>query len=204
MNYVYSYLSYYGYKAGAETMKGFWEEIQRLGKDPNPYRAGFLQFVGVAETRREAERLYKEAAEYFYDRCLHIDPRFAAPPGYSTEATLRAKVQSQIALAAERNAIRAAARTWEDIVERGYVIIGGPDEVAEKLRNVATSLNVGHLMLLLQFGNMSKELAMYNTRLFAERVKPQVEHLFDDQWEDPWWPTPLPRESRVTPHGAGA
>ena len=43
---------------------------------------GFLQFVGVAETHRQAVELYKEPAEYFYGRCLHIDPRFASPPGW--------------------------------------------------------------------------------------------------------------------------
>src|SRR5215469_954051 len=64
MDYVYCYLSYYGYKAGQSTMTGFWEEMDRLGKDRNPYHAGFLQFVGVAETREEAYRLYREPAEY--------------------------------------------------------------------------------------------------------------------------------------------
>ena len=49
MDYVYCYLSYYGYKAGLTTMQGFWNEMEKLGKDRNPYRAGFLQFVGVAE-----------------------------------------------------------------------------------------------------------------------------------------------------------
>ena len=29
-------------------------------------------------------------------------------------------------------------------------------------------------MLLLQFGNMSKDLAKYNTKLFAEKVMPQL------------------------------
>ena len=38
----------------------------------------------------------------------------------------------------------------------------------------ATSLNVGHLMLLLQYGNMSKDTTKYNTRLFAEKVMPQA------------------------------
>ena len=60
------------------------------------------------------------------------------------------------------------AREMDAIVERGYVIIGSPDEVAEQLKEVATKLNVGHLMMLLQFGNMSKDLAKYNTQLFAE------------------------------------
>ena len=41
------------------------------------------------------------------------------------------------------------------------------DEVAEQLREVAVNLNVGHLMLLLQFGNMRKDLCRYNTQMFA-------------------------------------
>jgi len=62
---VYAYLSYFGYKAGQATMTGFWNEMKKLGKEPNPYHAGFLQFVGVAETQEEAYRLYREPAEYF-------------------------------------------------------------------------------------------------------------------------------------------
>ena len=62
MNYLYCYLSYFGYKLGRATMHGFWEEMKRLGKEPNPFSAGFLQFVGVAETREEAFKLYREPA----------------------------------------------------------------------------------------------------------------------------------------------
>ena len=84
----------------------------------------------------------------------------------------------------------------EDIVERGYVIIGSPDEVVEQLTEVATTLNVGHLMLLLQFGNMSKELTKYNTKLFAEAVMPKLKPLFDE-WEDRWWPQPMDTAQRA-------
>jgi alkanesulfonate monooxygenase SsuD/methylene tetrahydromethanopterin reductase-like flavin-dependent oxidoreductase (luciferase family) len=200
-DYVYSYLSYFGYKAGLSTMRGFWAEMDRLGKDRNPYRAGFLQFVGVAESRAEAMRVYREPAEYFFKRSLHLDPRFAGPPGYASEATIRARVASQVAQAAARQASGegALAQDFESIVQRGYVIVGSPDEVADQLRNVALELNVGHLMLLLQFGNMGRELTYANSELFARRVMPQLEGLFDDRFEDRWWPTPLPRESREVP-----
>ena len=63
--------------------------------------------------------------------------------------------------------------------------------MAARLRQIATDLNVGQLMLLLQFGNMGKPLARYNTRLFAERVMPQIADLFKEQWEDQWWPQRL-------------
>jgi alkanesulfonate monooxygenase SsuD/methylene tetrahydromethanopterin reductase-like flavin-dependent oxidoreductase (luciferase family) len=83
------------------------------------------------------------------------------------------------------------APTFQEILERGYLVAGEPDEVAARLRQIAVDLNVGQLMLLLQFGNMDKALTRYNTRLFAERVMPQIADLFDDQWEDHWWPTGL-------------
>ncbi len=204
MDYVYCYLSYYGYKAGMATMKGFWEEMQRLGKDANPYRAGFLQFVGVAETEEEAYKLYKEPAEYFYGRCLHIDPRFATPPGYTTEATMRAGIEGQVSRAARESkqalaSVDKKAREFDAILENGYVIIGTPDQVAEKLREVATELNVGQLMLLLQFGNMSRDTAMYNTKLYAEQVMPQIKDLWEDKWENKWWPKPMAAKDRAVP-----
>ena len=198
MDYVYSYLSYFGYKAGRQTMAGFWEEMDRLGKDKNPYRAGFLQFVGVAETHDEAMKLYREPAEYFYERCLHVDPRYTTPPGHTTEATIRARAE-QAGLSSNYERVSTIEKEFEGIVDNGYVIVGDPDEVAERLREVAVEMNVGHLMLLLQFGNMNKDLAMYNTSLFAERVLPQIRDLFDDEWEDHWWPTPMANQQRATP-----
>ena len=146
MDYVYCYLSYFGYKAGQAIMDGFWAEMDRLGKDRNPYRAGFLQFVGVAESREQAMELYREPAEYFYGRCLHVDAalgdaarlhdrgdaarRLAEPGGEGggRDSTLGKGTQERFA---------GTAKDMEDIVDRGYVIIGSPDEVAEQLREVA-------------------------------------------------------------------
>jgi alkanesulfonate monooxygenase SsuD/methylene tetrahydromethanopterin reductase-like flavin-dependent oxidoreductase (luciferase family) len=196
MDHVYAYLSYFGYQAGQVTMDGFWQEMDRLGKDRNPYRAGFLQFVGVAETRDEAYRLYREPAEYFYGRCLHVDPRFAGAPGYTSEATQRAGVVGQVAQVARMRRFDTLAREMDAIVEKGYVIIGSPDEVAAQLKEVAANLNVGHLMLLCQFGNMGKDLAKYNTKLFAEKVMPQLTDTFSE-WEDRWWPQPMNRDARA-------
>lgn len=205
MDYVYCYLSYYGYKAGRRTMLGFWDEMDKLGKDRNPYRAGFLQFVGVAETREEALKLYREPAEYFYGRCLHVSPKFASPPGYMTEATIRAKVESQVAAAAGKAIQRANLATeFEHILDEGYVIVGTPDEVAEKLREIAKEFNIGNLMMLLQFGNMSKDLAQYNTELFAKQVMPQLKDLWDDEWKHLAWPQQMDAAKRVAPRDIGA
>lgn len=215
MDYVYCYLSYYGYKLGRKQMQGFWAHVKDLGLEPNPYRSGFTQFVAVADSEDEAYDLYRESAEYFYHRCLHVHGGYAEPPGYKTEATVRAGVLSQVEMAARggpggggqgaapRAGSKAAlgALTFEKMVEAGYILIGSPTQVAEKLHHVATELHCGHMMVLCHFGNMSKELCFYNTRLFAEKVMPEVRDLFDDQWEDRWWPSGASNPSRV---GVGA
>jgi hypothetical protein len=51
-------------------------------------------------------------------------------------------------------------------------------------------------MMLLQFGNMNKELAKYNTKLFAEKVLPRLSHIHSE-WEDHWWPAPMDRRERA-------
>lgn len=205
MDYVYSYVSYYGHVAATTTMEGYWNEMARQGKDRNPFRAGFLQFVGVAETTEEAIKLYKKPAEFFYTNCLHVDSRYVSPPGYVTEATQRLKMTSQVQAAADRSAILGSlSEDIAGILANGYVVIGSPDEVAAQLREIAIRFNVGNMLLLLQFGNMDKQTAMYNTKLFAEKVMPQLKDLFEDEWEHKWWPKPLAAEDRVQPRAAGA
>jgi alkanesulfonate monooxygenase SsuD/methylene tetrahydromethanopterin reductase-like flavin-dependent oxidoreductase (luciferase family) len=190
-DYVYSYLSYYGHKVGQATMDGFWREMSRLGKDRNPYRAGFAQTVAVAETRQQAMDLYTEAAEYFFGRCLHIDPRFVAPPGYVTEGTARVGLQSQVAKAAAySDKFKLLPTKMPDLVQNGYIVLGSPDEVVQQIEELADDLNVGNLMLLLQFGNMSKDFTKYNTRLFAECVMPKLRQKFAE-WDHRWWPQPM-------------
>jgi alkanesulfonate monooxygenase SsuD/methylene tetrahydromethanopterin reductase-like flavin-dependent oxidoreductase (luciferase family) len=184
-DFLYAYLSYFGKQAGVRIMEGYWDTVERLGVDHNPYRAAFLQFVAVADSDAEAERLYAESALYFYKRSMHIPPSFAAPPGYLSEESLRRAFQSQIALASQ--AIHDDL-TWSDIVDRGYVIAGSPETVVEKLLDVADTLHVGHLMLLLHFGSMSKETANYNSTRFATEVMPKLRDHFSE-WDDRWWPT---------------
>ena len=85
----------------------------------------------------------------------------------------------------------ASKFSFEEMVEKGYVVVGDPGQVAEKLTEIATDLNIGQLLLLLHFGNMSKELTMHNIRLTAEKVLPEIQGLFTDKWEDRWWIRPV-------------
>jgi hypothetical protein len=43
---------------------------------------------------------------------------------------------------------------------------------------------------------MNKDLAKFNTKLFAEKVMPRLQPLFSE-WEDKWWPTPMATAQRA-------
>lgn len=206
MDYVYCYLSYYGYQAGEEGMRGYWKTVREHGRDDNPYRAAFAQFIGVAETDQEARELYAEPAEYFYHRCLHIHGGFAEPPGYKTEATLMAGVQGMMERAASGKPAAPGAgskkqvhgMSFDQLVERGWVVVGSVATVTEKLMTAAKTLRFGNLFALLQFGNMSTEVCRYNTRMFATQVMPELRTLWSNEYEHRWWPKPLQDRSSAT------
>ena len=186
-DYLYAYLSYFGFRQAKDSMDGYWQAVDRAGRDRNPYRAGFLQFVGVAEDEAHAEELYAEAALYFYQRSLHLYGGFTSPPGYATASTIRRGAVSQVRQVAQAGGFELPELDWKTIVDNGYVIVGSPKRVAEQLHDFADQMNVGHLMLLLHFGNLGKETTLYNTRRFAAEVMPQVRGRFSE-CEDRWWP----------------
>ena len=170
--------------------------MEELGVDDNPYRAGFLQLVCVAETDDKAKELYAEHVDYFYKKCLHVYEGFAEAPGYRSVRTIKEGHLAQIGGAATRFRQRL---TWEDYIEQGYVIAGSPKTVVNNLRKAAAGLRVGHLMTLLQIGSMPRDLTMKNTELFATQVAPHVQGMWDE-YEDNWWPNPVPQGERAFPN----
>ena len=195
--YNYSYLSFSGYIRGQQLMEGFWRRMEELGTEFNPYQAAFAQQICVAETDAEAKRLYEKHARYFFSRCLHIHPGFADAPGYRTEATIRAGLQTQ--MAGQSSALnQAAALSWEEMIDKGYMIAGSPDSVCEQMERVARNLKVGHIVCLLHFGDMPNDLCRYSTELFAKKVMPRVRPIWNE-YEDHWSPKPMPREERAVP-----
>ena len=185
LDYVYCYLSYFGYKRGKATMDGFWETVARVGADDNPFRAGFLQLVCVSETDAQAEREYFPHVHYFYQKCLNVWEGFAEAPGYRTVKTVQSGTRAQVGAAARR--VRQSL-DWGQYLDQGYVIAGGPETVRQQLAECIKTLRVGHLMVLLQIGSMPKELALKNTKLFATEVMPHVRDMWPG-YKDRWWPS---------------
>ena len=188
-DYNYSYLSYSGYKAGKLLLDGYWERVAALGKEDSPFRAAFAQTICVAENDAQAEELYAEHILYFYNRCLHVYPGFADPPGYRTVKTIKAGALSQLRRSNQKSFTQL---TWKDLVEGGYVIAGGPDTVRERMEDMIKSLRVGLVFGLFHQGSMPDWLTRYNTQMFAEKVMPQLRNMWPEyEGDNRWWIKPL-------------
>jgi alkanesulfonate monooxygenase SsuD/methylene tetrahydromethanopterin reductase-like flavin-dependent oxidoreductase (luciferase family) len=194
-DYLYAYLSFFGYEGAKKMMDGYWEVVTEQGKETNPYSAGFVQSVAVADSDAHAEDLYSEAAQYFYNRCLYLYPGFVSPPGYMSAASMRKGIEGQM----QQAAAMSPDLTWKQMIERGYIIAGHPDTVTERLDELTTQLNVGQLMLLLHFGNLPRETTMNNIGRFASEVAPKLRSKFSG-YADRWTPRAT-RPVSATPLG---
>jgi alkanesulfonate monooxygenase SsuD/methylene tetrahydromethanopterin reductase-like flavin-dependent oxidoreductase (luciferase family) len=194
-DYNYSYLSFTGYLRGKALLDGYWDRVAERGKDDSPNRAAFAQVICVADTDAEAERLYAEHILYFYNRCLHVYPGFADPPGYRTIKTIKAGAMSQLTQAAMRD---FQSLTWKDLIEGGHVIAGSPATVRDRMTDMIQGLRIGHVFCLLHTGNQPDWKTRYSTELFATKVMPELRNLWPEYRDDDrWWIHPL--EDRVDP-----
>ena len=184
----YCFLSYAGARAAKTMMEGYWKVVADRGREPNPYRAGFLQLVAVAESDAAAEAKYARHVEYFYHKCLHVPPTWFAPPGNQDYRSLVAAVNNPVRRAEDPKKLR-----YRDFVEKGYVIAGSPATVRDRIKEeVIKGLRVGNLMVLLQIGSMPHELTLDNMDLFAREVLPHLRDTWEDEgWVNHWWPERL-------------
>ena len=174
-------------------MDRFWERAAAKGKDANPYRASFLQIVGVAETDRKAEEEFGKHVEYFYHKLLHLPLYYINPPGNADYKSFLNILMSGTNLlqigdfTTDLKPLKA-----KDMIDKEFVVVGSPATVREKLEAMAKRLNVGHLMVALQFGSMPHAQTKKNIELFAREVLPHLQKLWEDKpWENHWWPKRL-------------
>jgi alkanesulfonate monooxygenase SsuD/methylene tetrahydromethanopterin reductase-like flavin-dependent oxidoreductase (luciferase family) len=191
-DFPYFFLSYFGADYASQMLARFWERAEAAGRDVNPHRVGMFQIILVGDTDEDAKRLYQEHVEYFYRRCTHIYPGFVEAPGYKTVDSLKAVLPPPGAESVSRPDSFAAAQrySWEELVDKGIIIAGGPETVRQRLEAAARESNIGNWIALMHVGDMPREKALHNIDLFSSKVLPQLRGVFDDH-DDPWWPKPI-------------
>jgi alkanesulfonate monooxygenase SsuD/methylene tetrahydromethanopterin reductase-like flavin-dependent oxidoreductase (luciferase family) len=90
-------------------------------------------------------------------------------------------------------------KRYKDFLDDQFVICGSPATVRDRLKELCKTMRVGNLMVLLHMGSMPHELTLKNIDLFFKEVAPALRPMWDDEWENRWWPAGLRRK---TPQGA--
>lgn len=193
-DYSYCFLTYFGAKGAEHMVNGYWDTVERLGRDRNPFRLGFLVPVGVSDTDEKAAQDYGPAAEYFYHKGLHLPEQLLAPPGHLTHASLtHLLLKRPFPPYEELKKLR-----YPQFNDREYVVCGSAQTVAERLLHIVKTLRVGHLMILPQFGSLSHAKTMENIERIAKDVLPHLRPVWDNEpWVDHWWPQAAQRAQRA-------
>ena len=187
-DYVYAYLSYYGYESGKQTMDGFWDYVTepRPRRQPVPRRLPAVRLRG--RHRRGGPEPLPRAGRVLLPSVSRIGAGFEGAPGYQSEATFRSSLSSQVRRAARAVGERATDLRRDRRSRMGHRRL--PDTVRERLEASITDLRFGHLLCLIQIGNMSDELVRMNTSLFADKVLPGLRGRWPG-YEDRWWPASM-------------
>jgi alkanesulfonate monooxygenase SsuD/methylene tetrahydromethanopterin reductase-like flavin-dependent oxidoreductase (luciferase family) len=187
-DFPYAFLSYFGGRSAERVMDRFWARASENGRDENPYRAGFLQLVGVADSDAQAIEEFEQHVQYFYHKLLHLPPQYLAPPGYMDYKSMVNFFTSGMLEYADYT-VDLKPLSGRDMIEKGFAVVGSASTVREQLEALVKRLNVGHLMTVLQFGSMPHDLAMKNIEQFGREVLPSLQTIWQDKsWENPWWP----------------
>lgn len=195
-NYAYGHLSFSGLQAARPIVEGYWDYVEANGGDMNPHRMAFTQLICVADSDAEAEKKYYEAVKSF-NRIRNPEARWALAPGYNTVKSMTTQMKREGTAGMDpedaRRAVSGEMSFWE-YDEKGFIIAGTPDRVAQRVRELATELRIGQLITSLHMGNLNEETAAENTHLFGTKVAPQLRDLWSE-YDDHW--TPKVSQERV-------
>ena len=147
-----------------KTFDLFREEALKAGYESSPDQLAWSNAIFIRETDAIARRDIRPHLEAYINEFLTRDPAMMTPPGYSSVASIK-RVR---ALRGYRN----VRQTMEEVLDKGIVIVGGPDTVREKLAQAQDRGKFNISLTKTQFGTMPHQLVRENQIAIAEEVLP--------------------------------
>ncbi|WP_102346334.1 LLM class flavin-dependent oxidoreductase [Bacillus sp. Marseille-P3661] len=164
----YTYLQTYSSYSSVRRSLLLYQEMakEKWGYTASPDQLGWALPIYVAETDEQAVEEAREPMELLF-KLLYMKNEYLFPPGYLSE-------KSEPAVLSRINKRSEGGFTIERLMDEGYVIVGSPKTVSEKLIEAQRDINFGVFVTMLQFGNLSHEMTMKNMELFSKEVMPAV------------------------------
>lgn len=163
------------YAIRLRTAEYFRECCVREGYTPRYDQVGWGIGVYVAESDARAVEEYEPHFWYYARNLLASRETFQYPPGHSSiEAMLNT-------VAARRRSRPGNFATWEEIQKAGFVVVGSPATVRDRLKEIAAQTGLGTLVPNFSVGNVPHHLTRKSMELFAREVMPHLRPLNNDE-----------------------
>lgn len=152
------------------------ELCREEGYELDPSQIALVIGIHVAETDRQA-RLESEPHDLWQFQNFFQSPMHDNfPPGYLTAKSLAG------VLAGGYRSRPMNELTFDDLVDNGWVIVGSPETVAERLKHALEETGAGRLIIGANAGSKSRWLTMKSLTMFAEEVIPRLRPGGDPSW----------------------
>ena len=163
------------YALRARTAEMFREACENEGYTARHEQIGWGIGVYVAETDAQAVAEYEPHFWYYAKNLLRNRDTFQNPPGHST-------IQSTLtAYEARRRSRPGSFSTWEEIQNAGFVVVGSPATVRDRLKAIAEDTGLGTLMPNFSVGALPYDLTHKSMELFAREVMPALRDVNADE-----------------------
>ena len=122
----------------------------------------------VSDTDAQAVEEYEPHFWYYARNLLKNRETFNAPPGHSSIRSLLGVLERR------RGARPGSYSTWQEIDRAGYVVVGSPATVRDRLKEIALATGLGTLVPNFSVGNVPHHLTRKSMELFAREVMPAL------------------------------
>ena len=162
-----------------DLMSIYAKAAREVGYEPGPQNFGYLVRIHVQDTD---EKAYEVGEGFLVGNAgvgrVPLPGDFMAPPGYnSREATKKLLEQYRHSLRPDPLYGGVDAAGWEKVVESNRVIVGSPDTVIKKVRQVLSALRPGILGVWTNDGTISHKDTMRCLQLMEKEVLPALKEM---------------------------
>ena len=148
---------------------GYRQAADELGYVPDPEKIAFSAPIYLAETDEQAHREARQHLLWLFHKGLKQSPELVFPPGYMTPSSFRGLLMAGMKPYPELS--------YEELLNGGYAVVGSPDTVKARLRELQEELGFGQLIGLFGLGDITPERSRRSTELFASEVMPALRPL---------------------------
>ena len=145
------------------------EAAQAHGYTASGGQLGWATPIYVAESDDRARDEAKAGIETLFNNFLSMPWEMLLPPGYTSNASMKATMKLRPALGAWPR-----RQTIDELIASGTIVVGSPATVREKIERVREQTGFDILISLLQFGVLPDHLARRNMEMFVGEVMPKL------------------------------